>query len=85
MIDINGNFLEDEKIEQIQGRFRTHIAELTDDDLEIEKEKLLYHVEREEERINTSIDKINIYATIILTVIPIESKRFSASFPVISL
>ena len=71
LIDINGNFLEDEKIEQIQGRFRTHIAELTDDDLEIEKEKLLYHIEREEERINTSIDKINIYATIILTVIPI--------------
>jgi len=48
-----------------------HIAKLLDDDLEIEKEKLLYHIEREEQRISTSVDKINIYATIILTVIPI--------------
>ena len=32
---------------------------------------MLYHIEREEQRISTSVDKINIYATIILTVIPI--------------
>lgn len=71
LTDIDGNILEDEKIDQIQNRFRMHIAELSDDDLEIEKEKLLYHIEREEQRISTSVDKINIYATIILTVIPI--------------
>lgn len=71
LIDIDGNVLEDEKIDQIQNRFRMHIAKLLDDDLEIEKEKLLYHIEREEQRISTSVDKINIYATIILTVIPI--------------
>ena len=71
LIDIDGNVLKDEKIDQIQNRFRMHIAKLLDDDLEIEKEKLLYHIEREEQRISTSVDKINIYATIILTVIPI--------------
>lgn len=71
LIDIDGNVLEDEKIDQIQKRFRMHIAKLSDDDLEIEKEKLLYHIEREEKRISTSVDKINIYTTIILTVIPI--------------
>ena len=71
LTDIDGNILEDEKIDQVQNRFRMHIAELSDDDLEIEKEKLLYHIEREEQRISTSVDKINIYATIILTVIPI--------------
>lgn len=71
LTDIDGNILEDEKIDQVQNRFRMHIAELSDDDLEIEKEKLLYHIEREEQRISTSVDKINIYATIILTVFPI--------------
>lgn len=71
LTEISGNILEDEKIDQIQNRFRMHIAELSNDDLETEKEKLLYHIEREEQRISTSVDKINIYATIILTVIPI--------------
>lgn len=47
LTDIDGNILEDEKIDQIQNRFRIHIAELSDDDLEIEKEKLLYHIENE--------------------------------------
>lgn len=71
LADIDGNVLKDEGIDQIQKRFREHIAKLSNDDLEIEKEKLLYHIEREEQRISTSADKINIYATVILTVIPI--------------
>ena len=71
LIDIDDNVLKDENIEQIQNRFRIHIGELSDDDLEIEKEKLIYHIEQEEQRINTSVEKINIYATIVLTVIPI--------------
>lgn len=73
LVDIKENCLEDEEINLIQDRFKKHIAGLSDEDLEIEKEKLLYHIEQEEQRINTSIDKINIYATIILTVIPIVS------------
>lgn len=40
LIDIDGNVLEDEKIDQIQNRFRMHIAKLLDDDLEIEKRKI---------------------------------------------
>lgn len=71
LTDMDGNILKDEKINQIQNKFRLHIEELEDDELEIEKEKLLYHIEKEEQRISTSVDKINIYATIILTVIPI--------------
>ncbi|TCL61152.1 hypothetical protein EDD76_101249 [Kineothrix alysoides] len=71
LTDIEGNLLKNEKIAEIQERFRNHIAEITDEDLEIEKEKLLYHIEHEEQRISSSVDKINIYATIILTVIPI--------------
>lgn len=71
LIDMDGNCLEDEDINAIQKRFREHIAVLTDDDLEVEKEKLLYHIEREEQRINSSVDKINIYITVMLTVIPI--------------
>ena len=70
LIDMDGNCLEDEDINAIQKRFREHIAVLTDDDLEVEKEKLLYHIEREEQRINSSVDKINIYITVMLTVIP---------------
>ena len=69
--EIEGNFLKDEQIEQIQLRFRTHIAALLDKDLEIEKEKLLYHINQEEQRITVSSDKANIYATIILAAIPI--------------
>lgn len=71
LTDIKENILEDEKIAEIQERFRSHIVELSDHDLEIEKEKLLYHIECEEQRISASVDKINIYATIILTVVPI--------------
>lgn len=71
LVEIDGNSLEDNRIDQIQSTFREHIEGLSDDDLEIEKEKLIYHIEREEQRIDTSVDKINIYATIILTVIPI--------------
>lgn len=71
LIDLDGNFLKDEEIERIQSRFQDHIKNLTDDDLEIEKEKLLYHIEREEQRIDASINKINIYTTILLTGIPI--------------
>lgn len=71
LIDIDGNTLKDEKINQVQDGFRDHVGELKNGDLEIEKEKLLYHIEQEEQRISTSVDKINIYATIILTVIPI--------------
>lgn len=71
LTDIEGNTLSDKTINQTQNRFRSHVEKLSDEDLEIEKEKLLYHIEQEEQRINTSVEKINIYTTIILTVIPI--------------
>lgn len=68
---MEGILLTDESIEDIQNRFRNHICLLNGSDLEIEKEALGYHIQNEEQRISTSMDKLNIYATIILTVLPL--------------
>lgn len=69
--DMEGILLTDEKINDIQNRYKDHINDLGSDDLQIEKEKLCYHIQNEEKRIDTSIEKLNIYATIILTVLPL--------------
>lgn len=69
--NIDGILLTDEKIGGIQDRYKRHIQDLSEKELEIEKEALCYHIQNEEQRINTSIDKLNIYATIILTVLPL--------------
>lgn len=63
--------LTDENIDDIQERFKEHIKDLSDEDLAIEKEKLCYLIENENQRISSSVNKINIYATIILTVLPL--------------
>lgn len=68
---MEGILLTDENIEGIQNRFRNHIQSLNGEELEIEKEALSYHIQNEEQRISTSMDKLNIYATIILTVLPL--------------
>lgn len=69
--DIKGNVLKNDQIEEIQNDFEIHLAKLSNDDLDIEKEKLLYHIGREKQRMRTSVDKINIYTIIVLPVIPI--------------
>ncbi|WP_313233232.1 hypothetical protein [Tissierella praeacuta] len=69
--NIDGILLTDEKIDGIQNRYRFHLQGLSESELEIEKESLCYRIQNEEQRINTSIDKLNIYATIILTVLPL--------------
>ena len=69
--EMEGILLTEEHIYEIQGRFRQHIIELTDEELAVEKEKLCYLIENENQRISSSVDKINIYATIILTVLPL--------------
>ena len=69
--DIEGILLTDEHIDDIQERFKEHIKDLSDEDLAIEKEKLCYLIENENQRISSSVNKINIYATIILTVLPL--------------
>lgn len=48
-----------------------HLVTLSTDDIEIEKEFINYLMDNENKRIETSINKINLYATIILAVIPI--------------
>lgn len=69
--DMDGIVLTEEKINDIQERFRQHIENLGDADLAVEKEKLCYLIQNEDQRISASVDKINIYATIILTVLPL--------------
>lgn len=69
--NMEGILLTKEKIADIEGKYKEHVSELSDEDMEIEKEKLSYHIQNEEQRISRSMDKINIYATIILTVIPL--------------
>ena len=88
--DMEGILLTDEKIGDIQNRYRAHIESLLDENyLEIEKEKLCYHIMNEEKRIDTSINKLNIYATIILTVLPLVltmldfKKVFNLSYPLL--
>ena len=60
-----------EEMNAIQERYRNHIAEISQEDLAIEKESLVYRIQNEEQRINSSVEKINIYTTIILTIIPL--------------
>lgn len=69
--DMEGSVLTEEQINGIQERFKHHIEELGDEDLAVEKEKLCYLIQNEDQRISSSVEKINIYATIILTVLPL--------------
>lgn len=69
--DMEGIILKEEKINGIQERFKQHVEELCEEDLAVEKEKLCYLIQNEEQRISSSVDKINIYASIILTVLPL--------------
>lgn len=69
--DMEGILLRSEELENIQSRFKNHIDNLSDDEVLVEKEKLCYLIQLESKRIDTSIDKMNIYTTIILTVLPL--------------
>ena len=68
---MEGILLTDEKIEEIQKRFKDHIQDISKEELEIEKEALCYHIQNENARVETSVNKINIYATIILAILPL--------------
>lgn len=65
--------LSDDDISKISNRYREHLLLLSaaNDDIAEEKESLIYRIETEERRIEKSGDKINLYTTIILTVIPL--------------
>ena len=58
--DMESILLTDEHIDEIQKQFRKHIRNLSSKDLEIEKEKLCYLIENENQRISSSVNKINI-------------------------
>lgn len=63
--------ISDEKINEIQEEYKEHIRNLSKEEIGIEKEKLIYHIQNESSRIDTSISKINTYTTVILTGITI--------------
>ncbi len=69
--NMDGIILTDTKIEEIQNRYKIHLQDLSEKEMEIEKEFLCYHIQNEKQRINTSIDKLNLYAVIMLAVIPL--------------
>lgn len=65
--------LHDNEMFEITERYNTYLKSNTmQEDKDIEKEALLYHIGNEEKRIDKSSEKINVYTTIILTVIPIS-------------
>ena len=59
--------------QQIKERekYRKYLKSIEEEQILVEREDLCYHIDNESGRIETSNDKINTYATIVLTVIPI--------------
>ena len=66
-----GTMITENHIDASPKKFKRHVKKLAYKDLAIEKEKLCYLIEIENQRIGSSVDKINMYATIILTVLPL--------------
>lgn len=69
--DMPCNRISDQQIKEIQERYREHLNNISSDDIEVERESLCYHINSEEQRIDSSITKINMYTTIMLTVLPL--------------
>lgn len=67
----NYYILTDTDINGICERYVNHINNLNLNNIVIEKESLCYRIENEQRRIDRSLQKINMYATIILTLFPI--------------
>ena len=63
--------LDDAKCAQLHEDYNKHLNKISPEDVVVEKEALQNHITYEEGRIDTSNQKINIYTTIILTVIPL--------------
>ena len=73
--------LKENEMAEITERYSQHLNERNNEDIEIERESLCYRIDNEEKRIDKSSEKINLYATIILTVLPlllaiIDLKKF---------
>lgn len=61
----------DEDLKKKTDEYRFHVQALTEKDAEIEREKLCYHIENETSRINTSMEKITIYSSVIMAALPL--------------
>ncbi len=71
-ISLNDNFDKNNHINQIYNEYFTRLCGMSDvERVSCEKESLCYHIECENNRIEKSDNKINIYTTIALTVLPI--------------
>lgn len=64
--EIEGCFLPEMIINKLMKRFREHICQIRLSDLIIEKEKLLYHIQIEQSRKDRQLQKMNIYAVIVM-------------------
>lgn len=63
--------LSEDKCEQLLNRYRAHIADIDAKGREIEKEELLRKLACEQNRIDTSYNKINSFMSIFLAIIPL--------------
>lgn len=69
---LNKLYEEDKHVIDITNKYFIHLEEMPSEEvIETEKEFLKYKIESEEKRTVSSNTKINLYATIILTVLPI--------------
>ena len=58
------------EMDRIERNFRRHVNKLSSNDIQTEKEKLLYHIEQQHRRLETSLSKANAFTTAILAIIP---------------
>ena len=63
--------LSESEMEEKVKLYEKHLNSLKQNEIDIEKEALLRHLSDEEERIQTSYNKINAFTSIVLTVIPL--------------
>ncbi len=70
--DMNVFNMTDEKARQLEEGYKNHYDTLTEaSDIDIEKESLLRHLADEKSRVDISYNKMNVFTSIILAVIPI--------------
>lgn len=72
------------KAQKATQKFQKHINWLSSGSLQVEKEKLIYHIEQQNRRLDISLNKVNAYTTVILAIIPIVTATIqNPSFDII--
>lgn len=88
LFDRSNNFIFPEyvqaKAQKATEKFQQHINWLSSESIQAEKEKLIYHIEQQNRRLDISLNKVNAYTTVILAIIPIVTATLKkTSFDII--